>query len=324
MDPGPPNIVAAMRDDKMVDIRTRLPLRSFRASVHARCVTFAVVAPTRRALAARRRRALGLGVGLVLAASSRVVAAAPEPAAASETPVDVFAPVDIPAPEPTVVPADVEPQEPATDEPATDEPEPGESEGAEPESQDAETETVESESEAPIRPPRFDGPYIGVLAIGTANFAKVIDLETPAPLLGAGGFLQAGDAVFPWMSIGIAAGGQAGWIGKQQMFQGSLLVEFGFVPVKRYPLSIRTGFGFGGGAVTEQGIDRRFGYGGALFKGSLRYEFFPLAETKRPDRGGGWAIGPELGWLGATPAGKGQPFVNTIILGLSTSFYFGS
>jgi hypothetical protein len=126
------------------------------------------------------------------------------------------------------------------------------------------------------------------------------------------------------MSIGIAAGGQAGWIGKQQMFQGALLVEFGFVPVKRYPLSIRTGFGFGGGAVTEQGIARRFGYGGALFKGSLRYEFFPLAERKRPDRGGGWAIGPELGWLGATPAGKGQPFVNTILLGLSTSFYFGS
>lgn len=269
-------------------------------------------------------------MGLVLIASSRVVAAAPEPAAVpepeatSETPVDALAPVDIPAP--TNEPADIEPDEPAdveTDAPSEDEPE-----GAEPESQDAEPESVETvetiEPEAPIRPPRLDGPYIGVLAIGSANFAKLIDLETPAPLLGAGGFLQAGDAVFPWMSIGIAAGGQAGWIGKQQMFQGSLLVEFGFVPVKRYPLSIRTGFGFGGGAVTEQGIDRRFGYGGALFKGSLRYEFFPLAETKRPDRGGGWAIGPELGWLGATPAGKGQPFVNTIILGLSTSFYFGS
>jgi hypothetical protein len=248
-------------------------------------------------------------VSLVLAPLSAEAAPEPEPAAPSDTPVDVFAPVDIP-PSPTTEPEDVEPEA----EPETVEPEP-----------EPEPETVEPEpQDPPIRPPRFDGPYVGVLAMGTANFAKVIDLETPAPLLGAGGFLQAGDAVFPWMSIGIAAGGQAGWIGKQQMFQGALLVEFAFVPVNRYPLSIRTGFGFGGGAVTEQGIDRRFGYGGALFKGSLRYEFFPLAERRRPDRGGGWALGPELGWLGATPAGKGQPFVNTILLGFSTSFYFGS
>ena len=53
-------------------------------------------------------------------------------------------------------------------------------------------------------------------------------------------------------------------------------------------------------------------------------EFFPLAAKRRPDRGGGWAIGPELGWLGATPAAKGQPFVHTVLLGLSTSIYFGS
>lgn len=262
-------------------------------------------------------------MGLVLASWSGEVAAAPEPApdAGTDTPVDVFAPVEIPAPNPTSEPAVVEPQaEPQDIEPRA-EPEDAETDPA----RDVEPEGVEPEpQDGPIRPPRFDGPYLGLLALGTANFTKVIDLATPAPLLGAGGFLQAGDAVFPWMSIGIAAGGQAGWIGKQQMFQGALLVEFGFVPVKRYPLSIRTGFGFGGGAVTEQGIDRRFGYGGALFKGSLRYEFFPLAERKRPDRGGGWAIGPELGWLGATPAGKGQPFVNTILLGLSTSFYFGS
>jgi hypothetical protein len=189
----------------------------------------------------------------------------------------------------------------------------------EPEAVDAASEIIE-----PIRPPRFDGPYVGVLAIGTANFASVNNVETPAPLLGAGGFVQAGDAVFPWMSIGIAAGGQAAWIRNQQMFEGALIVEFGFVPAKRYPLSIRTGFGFGGGAVTQADVVKRGGFGGALFKGTLRYEFFPLAATKRPTRGGGWAIGPELGWLGAAPAGKDQPFVNTIVLGLSTSLYFGS
>lgn len=181
-----------------------------------------------------------------------------------------------------------------------------------------------NEDEQPIRPPRVDGPYVGALVFGTASFASVINLDTPAPLFGGGGFVQAGDAVFPWLSIGVAAGAQAGFTNNQRLLAGSLLVELGFVPVMRYPLSIRVGFGFGGGAIREAGIDRRFGFGGALFKGSLRYEFFPLAGKRRPDRGGGWAIGPELGWLGATPAGKGQPFVNTILLGLSTSFYFGS
>lgn len=188
----------------------------------------------------------------------------------------------------------------------------------------SETADQGADDSEPIRPPRVDGPYVGVLAIGTANFASVIDLETPAPLFGGGGFVQAGDAVFPWMSIGIAMGGQTAVVGRQRLNEGALLVEFGFIPARRYPLSIRAGFGFGGGAIREQGIERRFGFGGALFKGSVRYELFPLAGQRRPDRGGGWAIGPELGWLGATPASKGQPFVNTILLGLSTSFYFGS
>jgi hypothetical protein len=197
-------------------------------------------------------------------------------------------------------------------------------EDAELEDADAEPEDAEPEDAEPIRPPRVDGPYFGALAFGTANFASVIDLDTPTPLFGGGGFVQAGDAVFKWFSIGIAAGGQAAFIGKQRLMMGALLVELGFIPAPRYPLSIRVGFGFGGGAIREDGIDRRFGFGGALFKGSLRYEFFPLAGKRRPDRGGGWAIGPELGWLGATPAGKGQPFVNTILLGISTSFYLGS
>lgn len=200
--------------------------------------------------------------------------------------------------------------------------------------EDEVVEEVEIENDAPpgetaeptiaIRPPRVDGPYFGVLAIGTANFAKVLAFDTPSPLLGGGGFLQAGDAVLKWLSLGIAVGGHTGFSGTKQLAAGGLLVELGFIPSQRYPLSIRTAFGFGGGRITDRSTGERPGFGGALFKGSLRYEFFPLAAKKRPDRGGGWAIGPELGWLGATPAAKGQPFVHTILLGLSTSIYFGS
>lgn len=202
---------------------------------------------------------------------------------------------------------------------------------AQPEPEPEPEDQSESESGAsadgdaePIRPPRVDGPYVGLQAFGAINFPSVLDLDTPAPLIGGGGFIQAGDAVFRWMSIGVMAGGYSGFTGDQQLAGGGLLVELGFLPAPRYPLSLRVGFGFGGGSVREAGVEGRSGFGGAMFKGSLRYDFFPTAAKRRPDRGGGWSIGPELGWLGATPAGPNQPFVNTVLLGLSTAFYFGS
>jgi hypothetical protein len=226
----------------------------------------------------------------------------------------------------------------------------GETETVETEDPESETETVETEDpetedpeteEAPIsdvetvgpttgepattiRPPRVDGPYVGGLLFGGASFARVLAFDLNAPLAGGGAFLQAGDAVLKWLSLGIAVGGQAGVSGNRRLAEGALLVEVAFLPSQRYPLSIRTGFGFGGGRVVDRQTGERPGFGGALFKGTLRYEFFPLAAKKRPDRGGGWAIGPELGWLGATPAAPGQPFVHTILLGVSTSLYFGS
>mgnify|MGYP002140834198 CR=1 FL=1 len=35
-------------------------------------------------------------------------------------------------------------------------------------------------------------------------------------------------------------------------------------------------------------------------------------------------LGPELGWLGFTPAAAGRPMSNTIYIGLFMGFYFGS
>lgn len=177
-------------------------------------------------------------------------------------------------------------------------------------------------------PPRVDGAYVGVLAWGSAAFARVDALDTPEPFVGPGGALRAGDVVFPWFAVGVALAGKGGFAGSQDPAQrmgwGGILVELGFFPVPRIPFSIRTGFGFGAGAVLRYGSTRRFGFGGALFEGAVRYEWFPLASRKRPRRGGGWAIGPELGWIGHTPAGRGRPMVNTVFAGLWTGFYFGS
>ncbi len=242
---------------------------------------------------------------------------APEPARPTEPdPVIEIVPYELDQAEPEPEP------EPEPDDPA-----------GEDENDDLIGEAIEDEPSEPpeqpapgigLRPPRVDGPYFGVLAFGGASFAKVLAFDTPNPLIGGGGFVQTGDAVLKWLSLGIAAGGQTGVSGSKLMASGGLLVELAFIPSQRYPLSIRTAFGGGGGRITDRSTGERPGFGGAMFKGSLRYEFFPVAAKRRPDRGGGWAIGPELGWLGATPAAKGQPFVHTILLGISTSIYFGS
>ena len=57
--------------------------------------------------------------------------------------------------------------------------------------------------------------------------------------------------------------------------------------------------------------------------GAFYYEFFPQAERKRPKRPGGWVVGPELGWRGFTPAAKGRPMSNTLLLGIWFGYYWG-
>jgi hypothetical protein len=169
---------------------------------------------------------------------------------------------------------------------------------------------------------------VGGVAWGSIAFARVDSLDTPDPFVGPGGGIRAGDVVFPWLAIGIGLLGNGGFAPSQSPAQrlgwGGILVEAGFYPAPRVPFSIRVGAGFGAGAVLRGSSARRFGFGGAIFEGSVRYEWFPLAARKRPRRGGGWAIGPDIGWVGHTPAGPGRPMTNTVYAGLWTGFYFGS
>ncbi len=180
---------------------------------------------------------------------------------------------------------------------------------------------------AATRPPRVDGPYIGASVGFGESFARVNNFATPNPLSGGTMGLRFGEAIYPWMTIGLEITGT--WANRfadprQRLLQGAALVDFGFLPVKRLPLSLHVGFGAGGGAVREAGRAARSGFGGAVFSGAVRYEIFPLADRKRPRRGGGFSLGPELGWVGFTPAAKGRPMSNTIYLGLFMGFYFGS
>ncbi len=180
-----------------------------------------------------------------------------------------------------------------------------------------------------MRPPRISGPYLGLTLFGGLGIARVNQFSTDAPFAGAGASLRFGQMVLPWLGLGLSGGGNAGSASdggaRQSLGQGALLVDFTFVPAPKrvQGLSLRGSFGFGGGAVTEEGVAGRGGYGGAVFGAGGRYEFFPGAKRYRPTKAGGFAIGPEVGWLGFTPAAAGRPMSNTFFVGLSTAFYFG-
>ena len=177
------------------------------------------------------------------------------------------------------------------------------------------------------KPPRVDGPYIGGTLAAGGSFARVNNFPTPDPLSGGTASLRVGEAIYPWMTIGLEITGT--WANRfadptQRLLQGAALIDLGFLPVPRIPLSLHVGFGAGGGAVRQADRTARSGFGGAVFSGAVRYEIFPLAARKRPTRGGGFSLGPELGWLGFTPAAKGRPMSNTVYIGLFMGFYFGS
>ncbi|MEZ4451727.1 MAG: hypothetical protein R3B09_19835 [Nannocystaceae bacterium] len=182
-----------------------------------------------------------------------------------------------------------------------------------------------TEKKAPARtPPRVDGIYLGAIPYVPITFARVRVLDTPGAFVGAGGAARIGEAVYPWLTLGLDVGGSVAYHGNQRVAQGALFVDAGFLPVPRIPFSIHVGFGVGGGAVRQQGIADRQGFGGAAFRGGLRYDVFPLVVKRQRKRGGGFAFGPELGWIGFTPAAKGRPMSNTAYLGLFVGYYFGS
>lgn len=181
-------------------------------------------------------------------------------------------------------------------------------------------------AEAP-RPPRIDGTYVGGTLTGGASLVRVNGWPTPDPLSGGGGTVRVGQVIYPWLSIGVDMmfhGGVRPAAPRQRVLQGAFLVDFGFYPIKGRGLSLRVGFGAGGGAAREAGRPARSGFGGAVFTGAARYEFFPGASRRRPKRGGGFSLGPEVGWVGFMPAAKGRPMAHTLYVGLFLGFYFGS
>ncbi|MCA9709726.1 MAG: hypothetical protein KDK70_28060 [Myxococcales bacterium] len=203
--------------------------------------------------------------------------------------------------------------------------EPGETAAAE---STAKAEPAAASGPAPS-PPRIDGTYLGTTLFTGLGFVRVNDLPTDGAFAAFGATASIGQMVFPWLGLALHGGGGGGvrseQSARQRLGEGYLGIQLKFVPApKRLPLSLHTGFGFGGGAVRQAGVTNRAGFGGAQFGASVRYELFPWAKRRRPYRGGGFGLGPELGWLGFTPAAAGRPMSNVVYLALAMTFYFGS
>jgi hypothetical protein len=175
-------------------------------------------------------------------------------------------------------------------------------------------------------PARVDGAYLGGGVHGELAWARVENFDTP-PFGGGGGELDVGAAVLPWLTIGFEGRGAHGFnAAGQTLFQGGLLAEAGLYPVPRRPLSIRAGLGFGLAFARDPAQipeKRRSALGFPQFMGGLRYEFFPGATKRRPDRPGGFSIAPEVGWRGWTPSKRGRPMANVIFIGIWLGWYWG-
>ncbi|WP_143140314.1 hypothetical protein [Nannocystis exedens] len=330
--------------------------RAWRLGSSASAVVLALTANVATAAPATPSRATtGAGGTSVLAAGSRasrlLAAASPAPSVSSPAPAPSDSPPSAPAassPGSAAAPAAPggSPPAPAEGAPA---PVPADSSSADAEAAPedsaqserkidgpAEAAAVDAPAEAPPpprpapeKPPRVDGTYVGGTIGPGISFARVNDFPTPNPFVGGGATLRVGEVIYPWLSIGVEISGNLAYRSadpRQRLLQGAFLVDFGFYPgaKKQIPLSLRAGFGAGGGAIREARRQDRSGFGGAVFTAAVRYEFFPGAAKRRPKRGGGFSIGPELGWIGFMPAAKGRPMSHTVYLGLYVGFYFGS
>ncbi|MEE9384138.1 MAG: hypothetical protein V3V08_12070 [Nannocystaceae bacterium] len=174
-----------------------------------------------------------------------------------------------------------------------------------------------------IQPPRIDGTHIGGTAGIGATVAGVSDLDTPAVFVGRAGGFSIGQTVLPWLGLGFHVSAGGGESGKQRLRFGGLRVDVDLKPLPTRNMLVKFGFGFGAGAVREDHIDGRFGFGGTQLHAAFRYEFFPWASRRRSQRGGGLALGPELGWIGHPPTSLGGPTANSLYLSLASTFYFG-
>ncbi|MCK9463317.1 MAG: hypothetical protein M0R80_27165 [Proteobacteria bacterium] len=173
-------------------------------------------------------------------------------------------------------------------------------------------------SESLLEPPKpRQGYYFSLGAVGSIAGHDVVDRGWMGPWPGVGGELRVGQAILPWLDLGISAAVVGTFEERWTAVHGRLSIEAQIRPVA--PLAIRLYGGFG---VTDpyrraHGAEKLIGRVGGTYGVAVGWDFFPAHD---PRRSGGFAVTPFV-WFEGSP----DPNFATVTggIGIEITFWTG-
>ena len=156
----------------------------------------------------------------------------------------------------------------------------------------------DAEPESLLEPPKpRQGYYFSLGAVGAVAGHDIIHRGWMGPWPGVGGTLRMGQAILPWLDLGISAAAVGTFEERWTAMHGRLSIEAQFRPME--PLAIRIYGGFG---VTDpyrrfQGAPKLTGRIGGTYGAAIGWDFFP---SRDPKRSGGFAVTPFV-WFEWSP-----------------------
>jgi hypothetical protein len=169
-----------------------------------------------------------------------------------------------------------------------------------------------------LSPPRpHQGYYIGLGAYGVAGaHHDRVDGWTGA-MFGPGGSLRMGEALLPWLDLGIGFAASGIYDEQYVALVGHVSLEVQVRPVE--PLFVRASVGFGFTDFTrrESGVDKPLGRIGGSYGVAVGWDFYPAHDE---GDSGGLAISPVV-WFEAGPSDEFTTLAGGI--GIEISWWTG-
>ena len=175
----------------------------------------------------------------------------------------------------------------------------------------------DDEAVAAQKPPRLSGPYLGLSLMGTVTGARVNRFGTDTPFAGGGGFLRFGQFVLPWFGLGLSVGGTGASPRTRApaMSLSARAVCSSTSSSSPHPSASRASASAPASASVAERSPKKASRAAAATAVPLRrrhpLRLLPRRQRYRATKAGGFGIGPELGWLGFTPAAGRRPMSNT-------------
>jgi hypothetical protein len=200
-----------------------------------------------------------------------------------------------------------------------------------------EAETSKQPAEEPaVEVPRVEGPYLGLSLPIYAGWTHV-DLdqydyeymddppEQNRYTLGGGFVLRYGQTLTRRFGLGFTLGFMRGkdFTDDSRMGHGEVSMEFFLRPLLRRSWTVHASLGGGFG---RSRLDTEFPeltFAGTLLSVFTRYAFFPGVDRRRPDKAGGFCLGPEIGVAAFLPGAWTENSHAEILLGLWMGYFFG-